>query len=86
MARRMRYPENVKRGERMTPGKRYRIVGSDSKQVGFKGTLLQGLQSMGSIGRYLGTSGSQIIPVSGKDVSVRNVKGWCMISPLAPLL
>jgi hypothetical protein len=41
MARRMRYPANVKRGERMTPGKRYRIVGLHSKQVGFKGTLVK---------------------------------------------
>ncbi len=40
MARQMRYPAKVKRGERMTPGKRYRIVGSDPKQVGFKGTLV----------------------------------------------
>jgi hypothetical protein len=40
MARRMRYPANVKRGERMSLGKRYRIVGLHSKQVGFKGTLV----------------------------------------------
>ena len=40
MARRMRYPANVKRGERMSLGKRYRIVGLHSQQVGFKGTLV----------------------------------------------
>jgi hypothetical protein len=36
----MRYPAKVKRGERMTPGKRYNIVGHGSKQVGFRGTLV----------------------------------------------
>jgi hypothetical protein len=40
MARQMRYPAKVKRGERMTPGKRYNIVGHGSKQVGFRGTLV----------------------------------------------
>jgi hypothetical protein len=39
MARRMRYPAKVKRGERMKVGKRYNIVGRRPREVGFRGTL-----------------------------------------------